>query len=118
MEKGTTVKLMQEFNVHLYKIKENEKVLEKKRIAFVTDYNAINIKCLTKESYCTGLEKTTFCYRIENELRELGDMHGTNASKFGLYYGKWGEDEICKMLLEEAGYNYNDVMHEIQRLNK
>lgn len=81
------MKLMQEFNVHLYKIKENEKVLEKKRIAFVTDYNAINIKCLTKESYCTGLEKTTFCYRIENELRELGDMHGTNASKFGLYYG-------------------------------
>ena len=59
----------------------------------MTDYNAINIKCLTKESYCTGLEKTTFCYRIENELRELGDMHGTNASKFGLYYGKWGEDE-------------------------
>lgn len=50
MEKGTIVKLMQEFNVHLYKIKENEKVLEKKRIAFVTDYNAINIKCLTKES--------------------------------------------------------------------
>ena len=46
-----------------------------------------------EESYCTGLEKTTFCYRIENELRELGDMHGTNASKFGLYYGKWGEDE-------------------------
>ena len=93
MEKGTIVKLMQEFNVHLYKLKDNEKVLEKKRIAFVTDYNAINIKCLTKESYCTGLEKTTFCYRIENELRELGDMHGTNASKFGLYYGKWGEDE-------------------------
>ena len=79
MEKGTIVKLMQEFNVHLYKIKENEKVLEKKRIAFVTDYNAINIKCLTKESYCTGLEKTTFCYRIENELRELGDMHSRGA---------------------------------------
>lgn len=32
--------------------------------------------------------------------------------------GKWGEDEICKKLLEEAGYNYNDVMHEVQRLIK
>lgn len=32
--------------------------------------------------------------------------------------GKWGEDEICKKLLEEAGYNYNDVMYEIQRLIK
>ena len=28
MEKGTIVKLMQEFNVHLYKIKENEKFLD------------------------------------------------------------------------------------------
>ena len=32
--------------------------------------------------------------------------------------GKWGEYEICKKLLEEAGYNYNDVMHEVQRLIK
>ena len=32
--------------------------------------------------------------------------------------GEWGEYEICKKLLEEAGYNYNDVMHEVQRLIK
>lgn len=30
MEKDTIVELMQEFNVHLHRIKENEKVLEKK----------------------------------------------------------------------------------------
>lgn len=115
MEKGTIVKLMQEFNVHLYKIKENEKVVEKKRIAFVTDYNAINIKCLTKESYCIGLEKTTFCYRIENELRELGDMHGTNASKFGLYYGKWGEDETKRYRAVSRFDNDPDIaMEEIK----
>lgn len=123
MEKGTIVKLMQEFNVHLYKIKENEKVLEKKRIAFVTDYNAINIKCLTKESYCTGLEKTTFCYRIENELRELGDMHGTNASKFGLYYGKWGEDEtkryrVVSRFDKDPDIAMEEIKNEIVKLLK
>ena len=32
--------------------------------------------------------------------------------------GKWGDDEMCKKLLIEAGYNYNDVMKEVQRLNK
>lgn len=32
--------------------------------------------------------------------------------------GIWGEGEICKRLLEDAGYDYNDVLREIKRLNK
>ena len=30
--------------------------------------------------------------------------------------GKWGEGEICKRLLKDAGYDYNDVVREIKRL--
>ena len=68
-------------------------MLEKKRIAFVTDYNAINIKCLTKESYCTGLEKTTFCYRIENELQMIHDrMEKIGVKNMSAYIRKMAID--------------------------
>jgi hypothetical protein len=89
MDKEILQKLIEGFNAQLDKVKQDEKRLEKLRAQFVSDYNVTKIQMLTKESYCTGLDKTTFCYRIENELKELGDMHGAYASKFGLYYGKW-----------------------------
>lgn len=93
MDKEILQKLIDGFSAQLDKVKQDEKRLEKLRAQFVSDYNVTKIQMLTKESYCTGLDKTTFCYRIENELKELGDMHGAYASKFGLYYGKWGEDK-------------------------
>lgn len=93
MDKEILKKLITGFNAQMDKVKADEGRLEAIRAQFVRDYSVVNIQNLTKESYCTGLGKTTFCYRIENELKELGDMHGSYASKFGLYYGKWGEDK-------------------------
>lgn len=93
MDKEILMKLISGFNAQMDKVKTDEGRLEAIRAQFVRNYSVVNIQNLTKESYCTGLGKTTFCYRIENELKELGDMHGSYASKFGLYYGKWGEDK-------------------------
>lgn len=36
--------------------------------------------------------KQHFVIRIEHELKDLGDMRGAFANKFGLYYGKEGND--------------------------
>lgn len=93
MDKEILKKLISGFNAQMDNVKVDEGKLEDIRAKFVRDYSVVNIQKLTKESYCTGLDKTTFCYRIENELKELGDMHGSYASKFGLYYGKWGKDK-------------------------
>lgn len=63
------------------------------RKAFVTDYTIQNIINMTKDEYVVGLgRKDTFCYRLETELQELGDIHGATSYKFGMYYGKSGDD--------------------------
>ena len=31
--------------------------------------------------------KNSFCYWLENELKELGNIHGATARKFGIYFG-------------------------------
>ena len=54
----------------------------------------------------------------KRELIKITLLQNTDEVAEEVVEGKWGEDEICKTLLEEAGYNYNDVMHEIQRLIK
>ena len=73
-------------------IKERE--LEKTRQEFVNDFDIKTIANLSEEEYCIGFKKAgrqkyrTFCYRIENELKDLGDMHGSPSDKFGIYYGE------------------------------
>lgn len=83
--------LIKEFNDNNLKIIEADWVeLNKKRNGFVNDYSINAIKNLTKEDYCVGLgnENRSFCYRLENELKPLGGIHGSTSYKFGLYYDK------------------------------
>lgn len=92
MDKEIIEKLIIGFNLQLTQFELEETRLELLRNQFVKDYSIENIEKLTKETYCTGIDKTTFCYRIEHELKDLGDMRGAFANKFGLYYGKEGND--------------------------
>lgn len=115
MDKENLSRLIRNFNSKLDEIKVNEEKLENIRAQFVSDYSIVNIQNLTKESYCIGLDKTTFCYRIENELKELGDMHGSYAPKFGLYYGKWGKDSKKEYrLVPQFGDNHDAAMENIK----
>ena len=58
------------------------KRLESLRKSFVDHYNMKRLMDMKKEDYVIGLErKDTFCYRIENELKGLGDIHGSPATK-------------------------------------
>ncbi len=78
-------------NLSVYETKE--KSLEKLRRKFVKDFPIERIKDLTMDEYVVGLKRhDTFCYRLENELKGLGNMTGSPAIKFGVYYGKYGED--------------------------
>lgn len=69
-----------------------ERELETLRAKFVNDFKMQKIINMNKEEYVVGLgSKDTFCYRIETELQELGNIHGSPSAKFGLYFGKSGE---------------------------
>ncbi|SHH24123.1 HNH endonuclease [Clostridium grantii] len=85
--------LIKQFIQNIPKVQSNEQELEVLRVKFVEDYKIQSIINMKKENYVVGLgRKDTFCYRIENELQGLGNIHGAPSTKFGLYYGKSGED--------------------------
>lgn len=82
-----------QFKKSIKQYKKQETQLFEKRIKFVNDFTAARIVNLDLNEYVIGLqEKNTFCYRLETELNDLGNIHGSNASKFGIYYGEKGDD--------------------------
>ena len=93
------------------------KRLESLRKSFVDHYNMKRLMDMKKEDYVIGLErKDTFCYRIENELKGLGDIHGSPATKFGLYYGTLGDDKEDKYRLSpKFGEDINSGFEEIKK---
>lgn len=93
--------------------RENE--LERLREQFVTDFPIQKLKEITKEEYAFG-KGNTFCFRIENELVKLGNIHGATAVKFGLYYGKSGEDTIRKYRFSKYfGESADEAMDKIRK---
>lgn len=105
--------------------KDKEEQLERLRKDFVNSYPLNKIKVLSLKEYCIGFKQAgnnnykTFCYRIENELKELGDMHGSTASKFGVYYTKIGKDynyEYVKKFGSDLNQAFHDLKHNITKL--
>ncbi|WP_206458259.1 hypothetical protein [Anaerovorax sp. IOR16] len=71
--------------------------LEEKRLSFTKDYSIEKLRHMSLDEYVVGKQdKTSFCYRLENELQAWGDMHGSTSAKFGIYFGKKGSDHIQK----------------------
>lgn len=71
-------------------------IIDKLRKEFVKDFTIDKIAKLTFEEYVIGKGKPSFCNRIENELNKCGNIHGSRADKFGIYFGKKGEDKTEK----------------------
>lgn len=85
--------LINQFIKKLPEIQPREVELEELRQQFVNDFNMNKLMNMTKEEYVVGMgSKTSFCYRLETELQGLGDIHGSTSAKFGLYFGKSGDD--------------------------
>jgi len=72
-----------------YKFDEFEKLQSK----FVNDFRIKNIEKLSLDEYIIGKgNKNSFCYRIERELAEIGNMRGSRSNIFVVYFGKNGKD--------------------------
>ena len=105
-----------QFKKDLPEIKKEEKELEELRKKFVDDYFSVeSIKQMPMEDYVIGIRKDSFCYRLENELVGLGNIHGTPAYKFGLYYGKSGDDTTKKYrYVGSLGDSPEEVFQEVK----
>lgn len=80
-------------------------------------------KKLAKEVITGKLEDIdNTCYNSADVKKHINTMirKNMNLTLIDIAYevaeGKWGEGEICRQLLYEAGYDYNDVMREIKHL--
>lgn len=75
------------------KYKDMFKAVEK----FKKDYSAERILSLDLDEYVIGKGRNdSFCNRIENELNAWGNIHGSTAKKFGIYFGVDGKDKERK----------------------
>ncbi len=84
--------------------KNGFKEIEELRKKFVNDYPVHVISQLSKDEYVIGKGESTFCNRIENELNAWGNIHGSPAIKFGLYFGKYGQDKTRKYRIGRKEY--------------
>lgn len=73
-------------------VKKSREKLHKLRTKFVKDFSLEYLANMPIDKYVIGQGKTTFCRRLERELDGLGRILGSNAFKFGVYYGRTKED--------------------------
>lgn len=91
--------------------------LEKKRKNFIVKFPQNKIREITLSQYAIGGEnsKKSFCYIIENGLKELGNIHGATADKFGIYFGKRKSDHALKYrFVSKFGNNETIVFENIK----
>lgn len=84
------------------------KEIDSLRKKFTTDYPITQIQKLTIDEYVTGKGGLTFCNRIENDLNGWGNIHGSFATKFGVYFGKFGEDTTPKYRIGRKEYGTDE----------
>jgi uncharacterized protein DUF3883 len=86
------------------------------REKFVKDYSIENILSFELDDYVIGKQMPTFCHRIENELNAWGNIHGSTAKKFGIYFGVDGEDKekIYRIGKRAFGMSVNKAFENIK----
>ncbi len=93
-----------DFEKNKKSIHSDFKKISKLREIFTKDYTTKIISSLNIDDFVIGKGKPTFCNRIENELNGWGNMHGSPAKKFGIYYGVSGKDKEREYRIGKASF--------------
>lgn len=89
--------------------------LESLREDFVNSFTTGKIKKMSLNEYIIGKQsRTSFCYRLEVELKKLGGIQGGVASKFGIYYSEKNKNISCTKRYE--GENFSLLKEDILSL--
>src|SRR3989338_1888604 len=94
--------------------------LEEKRQKFLKLFPKEKLEDLKIENYALqkgeAESKTSFCYWLENELKELGNIHGATARKFGIYFGvsKSEPDEYKWRITSRFGNSKEEAFNNIK----
>lgn len=87
---------------------------------FVSDFQINDILSLKLDDYIEGKgSQTSFCYRLERQLGEIGDMRGSTVAVFVVYYSKNKSDYLFTKILGEPIDEYDaltKVKEEIVKL--
>jgi hypothetical protein len=60
------------------------------------------------------VDESTFCYRLEHELRKLSGIKGRGADKFGIYFGKTSQQyEYNQNMYKSPEEAFNAIKNEI-----
>ena len=93
-----------EFEKSRIEINSEFKELFKLVDEFKKDYPVETILNFKLDDYVTGKGSPSFCNRLENELNDWGNIHGSTAKKFGVYYGVDGNDKKKKYRIGKTGF--------------
>ena len=81
------------------------------RAKFVNEYSIDKIKNMNIDEYVSG-KPNSFCYRLEEELKSLGSIAGSFASKkYGVYYNK---DKGIYIHLSKFGKDYREAFSNVK----
>lgn len=98
--------------------------LEKLRAEFVSDYSTERISKLKLDEYVTGkrdpntgaVNKSTFCYRLENIMDRLSSFGIQSALDFGVYYSKETQKYEYKGDYSSADVIFDKIKIELKSL--
>ncbi len=110
--------LIAKFELVREQITSEAREMERLRQKFVTDFPRINILDLTLDQYVVGKRtRETYCNRVENELNAWGNIHGSPAKKFGIYYGIAGKDKTrtYRVGKRSFGGNIEEAFYNVKR---
>lgn len=111
------------YTVRIEDVKKSREKLHKLRKKFVKDFSLDYLTNMPIEKFVIGQGTTTFCRRLERELDGLGRILGSNAFKFGVYYGRTSEDATKEYRNSKKWGNspetaYNDIRPALIKLVK
>lgn len=87
--------------------KKHIKYVEGLRISFVKEYTVHKFEKMPIDTYSIGLGKGTFCYDLEIKYADLGQIRGSPAARFGVYYGTLGKDKTKKYRVGKKSFGSN-----------
>jgi len=102
------------FNDNKKDIINKEKEINKLIDIFLKKYTQTRILNMEIDDYVEGKSNyDSFCYWIENKLKEAGDIHGATAYKFGIFYSK--KNKKYEVQVPKYNSNYNLALDEIKK---